>query len=80
MMTGRELYKALQLHIAGHPTLDVIEALADYLAAEVACAATSAENADQILDNLARDMKKTVRVNWDYVRSIAANAGSAGSA
>lgn len=79
-MTRRNLYEDLQMQVAGHPVLDTVEALSDSLASSVAFAATSIENADQIIDNLARDMKKTVRDNWEYVRSVAANASDAGRA
>lgn len=79
MKTSDDLHRDIQMIVAGHTVEDGLTAQLTSLAASIGFAATDLANADELVDGLAGDLKRTIRQNWDYVRSIrAASAADAG--
>ena len=65
-----ELYKKLQLVIAGSETRVAMEAVSDSLASTIAFAADDLNHAEEILFALSQDILSTIRENWGHIRTI----------
>jgi hypothetical protein len=69
-MSRRAAYVAIQAVLTGEVAVDAIGACADSLASTVGFAARDLAAADAMIDDLAADMKRTIRSNWDYLRKM----------
>jgi hypothetical protein len=73
---ARALYLQLQTLLAGHSTKDALQALCDSLSSVAGFAVDDLATAEQLIDELAPDIKKTIRENWDYLSEVRAAAGA----
>lgn len=69
---GTFLAQKIQEVSAGHTISAAMQAHALNLALSVGCAATDLENADTMIDALAIDLKRHVRLNWEECRAAMA--------
>jgi len=67
-----QLYARLNLVLAGEPARDGVQAVADCLVGCVAVMCDSLASADQLLDDLAPDLKARLRIYWPDVQAARA--------
>jgi hypothetical protein len=70
------VYTDLQMVLAGHPLSVALGAVCDSVGTVIAFAADDREGAERLLDNLVVDIKKAMRTNWDYIRSVKASSNN----
>jgi len=72
-------FQAIQLACAGSTIGAALAAQIDSLACTAIVAAANRPNADQILESIARDLRRAVDDNWDLVKSQIAQVDLSGS-
>ena len=64
----RALHEQLSLLCAGHKVRTTFAAVQDYFSGVITLAADNPDHADAVIDEIAKDLKATVRKNWDFYR------------
>lgn len=82
MKTQDELQKDIQMVVAGHSVTTVLGEQMISMAATIGFASSDLAAADDLVDTIAEDLKRSIRENWDYLQQtrLASAGGAVGAA